>query len=290
MRWCLFLASFFSKLIHVWTMSSTSSKYLTADSHTTSRIPVKSASTSLPRRTLTTSTSTNTTISSRQKTSITPAALTLKPSKSNIKQRATTTPQVHRRRTSSTSSNASSSSNWLTSIFSSNSTPMAKKKRVKSVIKLSVEKDSCDWQLESDQTLRYLGPKSNKKFEFGMCQPCHLFCKDAMLKHVYVPVDHIFRASSTNRHLFDSSVKSTIQDVMLGLNGTNQETLLLLLANKYSNEIKLIYRHSLHLRSTRNRKILCKSYERNTHALKSYFFDGLIVIKPFSFLFFSRME
>ncbi|CAO3610004.1 unnamed protein product [Mucor fragilis] len=179
-------------------MSSTSSKYLTADSHTTSRIPVKSASTSLPRRTLTTSTSTNTTISSRQKTSITPAALTLKPSKSNIKQRATTTPQVHRRRTSSTSSNASSSSNWLTSIFSSNSTPMAKKKRVKSVIKLSVEKDSCDWQLESDQTLRYLGPKSNKKFEF----------------------DHIFRASSTNRHLFDSSVKSTIQDVMLGLNGT----------------------------------------------------------------------
>ncbi|KAK4510162.1 uncharacterized protein ATC70_006334 [Mucor velutinosus] len=182
-------------------MSSSSSKYLTADSHTTSRIPVKSASTSLPRRTLATSTSTNTTISSRQKTTIIPATPTLKPSKSNIKQRATTTPQVHRRRTSSTSSNASSGSNWLTSIFSSNSTPMTKKKRVKSVIKLSVEKDSCDWQLENDQTLRYLGPKSNKKFEF----------------------DHIFRASSTNRHLFDTSVKSTVQDVMLGLNGTDLE-------------------------------------------------------------------
>ncbi|OAD01726.1 hypothetical protein MUCCIDRAFT_82124 [Mucor lusitanicus CBS 277.49] len=179
-------------------MSSTSSKYLTADSHTASRIPVKSASTSLPRRTLTTSTSTNTTISSRQKTTIVPATATLKASKSNIKQRATTTPQVHRRRTSSTSSNASSGSNWLTSIFSSNSTPMTKKKRVKSVIKLSVEKDSCDWQLENDKILRYLGPKSSKKFEF----------------------DHIFRASSTNRQLFDSSVKSTIQDVMLGLNGT----------------------------------------------------------------------
>ncbi|KAL9548658.1 hypothetical protein MBANPS3_005578 [Mucor bainieri] len=183
-------------------MSSTSSKYLTADGHTTttSRIPVKSASTSLPRRTLTsTSTSTSThatTISSRQKTTIVPTTATLKPSKSNIKQRATTTPQVHRRRTSSTSSNASSSgSNWLTSLFTSNSTPMTKKKRVKSVIKLSVEKDSCDWQLDSDQTLRYLGPRSNKKFEF----------------------DHIFRASSSNRHLFDSSVKSTIQDVMLGL-------------------------------------------------------------------------
>ncbi|KAL7322506.1 Kinesin-like protein kip2 [Mucor circinelloides] len=177
---------------------SSSSKYLTADSHTTSRIPVKSASTSLPRRTLTSSTSTNTTISSRQKTTIVPATGTLKPSKSNIKQRATTTPQVHRRRTSSTSSNASSGSNWLTSIFSSNSTPMTKKKKVKSVIKLSVEKDSCDWQLEGDHSLRYLGPKSSKKFEF----------------------DHIFRASSTNRNLFDSSVKSTIQDVMLGLNGT----------------------------------------------------------------------
>ncbi|KAL9543701.1 hypothetical protein PS6_009150 [Mucor atramentarius] len=181
---------------------SSSSKYLTADSHTTSRIPVKSASTSLPRRTLTSSTSTNTTISSRQKTTIVPATGTLKPSKSNIKQRATTTPQVHRRRTSSTSSNASSGSNWLTSIFSSNSTPMTKKKKVKSVIKLSVEKDSCDWQLEGDHSLRYLGPKSSKKFEF----------------------DHIFRASSTNRNLFDSSVKSTIQDVMLGLNGTNQGT------------------------------------------------------------------
>ncbi|EPB90498.1 hypothetical protein HMPREF1544_02707 [Mucor circinelloides 1006PhL] len=181
---------------------SLSSKYLTADGHTTSRIPVKSASTSLPRRTLTSSTSANTTISSRQKTTLVPATGTLKPSKSNIKQRATTTPQVHRRRTSSTSSNASSGSNWLTSIFSSNSTPMTKKKRVKSVIKLSVEKDSCDWQLESDHVLRYLGPKSSKKFEF----------------------DHIFRASSTNRNLFDSSVKSTIQDVMLGLNGTNQGT------------------------------------------------------------------
>ncbi|CAO0792663.1 unnamed protein product [Mucor circinelloides] len=177
---------------------SSSSKYLTADGHTTSRIPVKSASTSLPRRALTSSTSANTTISSRQKTTLVPATGTLKPSKSNIKQRATTTPQVHRRRTSSTSSNASSGSNWLTSIFSSNSTPMTKKKRVKSVIKLSVEKDSCDWQLESDHVLRYLGPKSSKKFEF----------------------DHIFRASSTNRNLFDSSVKSTIQDVMLGLNGT----------------------------------------------------------------------
>lgn len=149
---------------------SQSSKYLTADSHTASRIPVKSASTSLPRRPITSSTSTNTTISSRQKTTITPS--TVKQTKSNIRQRATTTPQVHRRRTSSTSSNASSGSNWLTNIFSSNSTSLAKRKRVKSVIKLSVEKDSCDWQLEDDKILRYLGPKSSKKFEFGTVHVC----------------------------------------------------------------------------------------------------------------------
>ncbi|KAI8644095.1 P-loop containing nucleoside triphosphate hydrolase protein [Parasitella parasitica] len=177
---------------------SQSSKYLSIDSLTTSRIPVKSASTTLPRKALASSTSTNTNTSCRQKAAIT-TPLTVKSSKSNIRQRATTTPRVHRRSISASSSNASTGNNWLTSIFSSTSTSVAKKKkRMKSVIKLSVEKDSCDWQLEEDNVLRYLGPKSRKKFEF----------------------DHIFRKSSTNKHLFDTSVKSTIQDVMLGLNGT----------------------------------------------------------------------
>lgn len=116
-----------------------------------SRIPVKSVSTStlsgslLPRPTKTSSRTLNNTTTT-----------------TTIKQRATTTPRVHRRRTSSSSSSSSSlSNNWLTSIFSQQA-----KNRFKSAIRLYVDKEDPHWQVNED-TMRYMGTKNTKKFEFG---------------------------------------------------------------------------------------------------------------------------
>ncbi|KAG2195845.1 hypothetical protein INT47_012386 [Mucor saturninus] len=150
---------------------------LTTNYLESSRIPVKSVSTStlggslLPRPTKTSSRTMPTT---------------------TTKQRATTTPRVHRRRTSSSSSNSSLSNNWLTSMFSQQA-----KYRFKSAIRLYVDNDDPNWQV-SDDTMRYIGTKSTKKFEF----------------------DHVFRGSTSNQKIFETCVKSTVQNVMKGLSGT----------------------------------------------------------------------
>lgn len=116
----------------------------------TSRIPVKSVSTStlgaslLPRPTKTSS----------------------RPLPTSKQQRATTTPRVHRRRTSSSSSTSSLTNNWLTGMFSQQA-----KYRFKSAVRLYIDNDDPNWQI-SDDTMRYIGgTKSSKKYEFGKSNP-----------------------------------------------------------------------------------------------------------------------
>lgn len=147
-------------------MSNTAlaTKYLTVGNSDTSRIPKKSVSTStlghslLPRPVLASSTS------SRQRTTIVPKKSTTT-DKPYRPQRATVTPQVHRRRTSSTSSSSSQSTNWLTGIFSSPQQQLPKK-RIHSVVRLTVDKDNRDWQI-SDNSMRHLGTRTTKKFDLG---------------------------------------------------------------------------------------------------------------------------
>lgn len=132
---------------------------LTTNYLDSSRIPVKSVSTStlggslLPRPTKS---------SSRHGTMVPKTTPT-------IKQRATTTPRVHRRRTSSSSSNSSLTNNWLTGMFSQQA-----KNRFKSAIRLYVDSDDQNWQI-NDDTIRYIGTKSTKKFEFGKYRLIHVY-------------------------------------------------------------------------------------------------------------------
>ncbi|OBZ83395.1 Kinesin-related protein 11 [Choanephora cucurbitarum] len=179
---------------------SNTTQYLTVNKKS-SRIPVKSVSTSfidqppvlppvppLPRPT---GSSTSSTISSRSRLTHVP----------KTQQRATTVPKVQRRRGSSASSNSSSSTGWLTSIFSSSSTSTSslKKKKIKSIVRLFFEDDkkSREWQVD-DHAIKYLGSKSSKKYEF----------------------DHVFNSRISNQKIYDSSIKSVVEQFMKGLNGT----------------------------------------------------------------------
>lgn len=147
-------------------MSNTTltTSYLTVNNNDTSRIPKKSVSTStlghslLPRPVVTSSSS------YRQRTTIVPKKTTTT-EKQKRPQRATVTPQVHRRRTSSTSSSSSQSTNWLTGIFSSPQQQLPKK-RIQSVVRLTVDKDNRDWQI-NENSIRYLGTRTTKKFDLG---------------------------------------------------------------------------------------------------------------------------
>lgn len=129
-------------------------RYLTTDHSNSSKIPVKSVSTSLlgasllPRPVA----QSVSTLTSHQRKTTTPKRST----------RSTTTPKLtHRRRTSSTSS--SKSGGWLSSLLSPS-------KKIKSLVRLSVENTAVskkkDWQVV-DHCVRYTGSKSTKKYQFG---------------------------------------------------------------------------------------------------------------------------
>lgn len=162
--------------------TATATKYLNIDHGSTSRIPVKSVSTStislLPRPILPSTSSSR--IPPSHRTTIVPKKTVTTDSKTlkfaSRQQRATHTPQVrqHRRRTSSSSSSSSLTNNWLTSIFTSSSstTTSQQKKRINSAIRLTVDKkkENFPWQVVTDHTppsIRYLGLKNSKKFDFG---------------------------------------------------------------------------------------------------------------------------
>ncbi|KAI8992266.1 P-loop containing nucleoside triphosphate hydrolase protein [Pilobolus umbonatus] len=123
------------------------------------------------------------------------------------RQRATLTPkltQSERLRSNGTVPKLPTT-NWISGIFSSPPTKEKKKKHVKGVIRLSQENgkiNNRDWQLVKESTstssIRYVAPKSSKKFEF----------------------DAIFRESTLNREIYDACASAIVEDVVHGYSGT----------------------------------------------------------------------